>query len=271
MTTTKANELAVPYVTPVETYAVSIILPFLGIVFVLLRFYVRSRQKWSIGIDDWMILSALVCISALTLWAQYLIEDDDVGYDHRNGDNAHHRSVVNLTSNSTLSTHQTGVHHKAIAYPTPYVGNLSPEEELTSVNPTIKFMGIVCAFLHSRLIGPLTWAEQIQFVFIILMVLAFGILKLSITFYYRRIFVTARGSLFDWTTRVAIAISVMWTITFVFGTIFSCGRHVSANWGSVQDALVYCGVGTNFTSALVVSDLITDVMVLCLPLPVVSK
>lgn len=101
------------------------------------------------------------------------------------------------------------------------------------------------------------------------MVLAYNILKLSITFYYRRIFVSARGTLFDWTTKFSIAIVVMWTITFLFGNIFNCGKHVSASWGSVQDNLTYCGAGTKFTSALVVSDLITDVMVLCLPLPVV--
>ena len=62
MNTNKTTELAVPYVTPAETYAVSIILPSLGVMFVILRFYARVRQKCSIGIDDWMMLPALVCI-----------------------------------------------------------------------------------------------------------------------------------------------------------------------------------------------------------------
>ena len=101
------------------------------------------------------------------------------------------------------------------------------------------------------------------------MVLAYGILKLSITFYYRRIFVPARGTLFDWTSKVTIAIVVMWTITFFFGGIFNCGTHIFANWGSEQDILLYCVNATYFTSALVVSDLITDMIVLCLPLPLV--
>ena len=45
---------------------------------------------------------------------------------------------------------RTGVHDKAIAYPTPYLGDLSLEEELTYVNPTIKLMGIVCVLFALR-------------------------------------------------------------------------------------------------------------------------
>lgn len=54
--------LSVPYVTPGEIYSASIVLPILGIVFVLLRFYARVVQKKSAGIDDWLMLPALVCV-----------------------------------------------------------------------------------------------------------------------------------------------------------------------------------------------------------------
>ena len=116
----------------------------------------------------------------------------------------------------------------------------------------------------------LTYVEQIQYAFIILMVLAFGMIKLSITFYYRRIFVTGRGLLFDWITKVAISIVLVWTIGCLFAFIFSCGIHISAYWGSTQGYITYCGPSDYVSNAFVVSDLITDVMVLCLPLPVVS-
>ena len=105
----------------------------------------------------------------------------------------------------------------------------------------------------------------------ILMVLAFGIIKLSITFYCRRIFVIARGSCFDWITKAAVAIVLLWTVGCLFAFIFSCGTHISANWGSDQDWMMYCGPSDQASSAFVISDLITDVMVLCLPLPVVSS
>lgn len=97
------------------------------------------------------------------------------------------------------------------------------------------------------------------------MILSFGIIKLSITLYYRRIFVGVKGTLFDWITRTAIVIVVLWTIACLLGTLLSCGTHFYANWGS------YCGAMTDITNAFVVSDLITDIMILCLPLPVVRS
>ncbi|MCJ1466752.1 hypothetical protein MMC07_005372 [Pseudocyphellaria aurata] len=102
-----------------------------------------------------------------------------------------------------------------------------------------------------------------------LMVLAFGIIKLSITFSYRRIFVTARGTMFDWTTKAAIAIAVLWTISCLIALILSCGIHFSAHWGNYQDYTRYCKAAEDIYMTFAISDLITDVMVLCLPLPVI--
>lgn len=62
MATPETAALSVPYVTPGEVYAASILLPFLGIIFVLLRFYVRALQKKSTDIDDWLMLPSLVCV-----------------------------------------------------------------------------------------------------------------------------------------------------------------------------------------------------------------
>lgn len=103
------------------------------------------------------------------------------------------------------------------------------------------------------------------------MMLAFGIIKLSITLYYRRIFVGVKGTLFDWITKTALVIVVLWTLACLLGTVLSCGTHFYANWGSVQDIAMYCGPMTDITNAFVVSDLITDTMILCLPLPVVRS
>ena len=61
MATIEYTKLPVPYVTPGEIYAASIVLPLLGIVFILLRFYARTLKKNSIGLDDWLMLPALVC------------------------------------------------------------------------------------------------------------------------------------------------------------------------------------------------------------------
>ena len=93
MATTKTTELLVPYMTPTDTYAVSTILPSLGIIFVLLRFYTRVQQKWSIGVDDWMMLPALVCLFCSYNLNAILIADYNVGYNHRHGNNTYYRLV----------------------------------------------------------------------------------------------------------------------------------------------------------------------------------
>ena len=98
---------------------------------------------------------------------------------------------------------------------------------------------------------------------------ALGFLKLSIAFFYRRLFVTSRKTVFDWATKVAIAIVIAWTLSLFFGFMFSCGTHISASWGSVEDEKDYCGAATDLDNALVVSGLLTDVMIFVLPLPVV--
>lgn len=54
------------------------------------------------------------------------------------------------------------------------------------------------------------------------------------------------------------------------GYVFFCGAHPSASWGSVSDEKQYCGAGMQLNDAFVVSDLLTDIMILILPLPVVS-
>lgn len=119
-------------------------------------------------------------------------------------------------------------------------------------------------------VQSLTSEGQIQYAFMILTIFAFGFIKLSICFFYRRLFVPTTNTVFDWVTTMSIVIIVLWTFSFTTGFIFSCGTHFSAGWGSVEDYKTYCAVATNLDSPFVVSDLITDVIVLCLPLPVVS-
>ncbi|KAL8732415.1 MAG: hypothetical protein Q9166_002815 [cf. Caloplaca sp. 2 TL-2023] len=85
------------------------------------------------------------------------------------------------------------------------------------------------------------------------MVLAYGFLKLSITFFYRRLFFTARKTLFDWATKIAIAVVFLWTISFFLGFVFTCGLHPSAAWGSIEDRKDYCGAELDLNDAFVVS------------------
>ena len=88
------TELCVPYATPGATYAASITLPGLSIIFVLLRFYTRSLHKNAFGMDDWLMLPALVCI--LDSPTEYNITNTrpGVGYGYCNGNNPRYRLVA---------------------------------------------------------------------------------------------------------------------------------------------------------------------------------
>ncbi|SLM35585.1 hypothetical protein LPUS_04890 [Lasallia pustulata] len=112
-------------------------------------------------------------------------------------------------------------------------------------------------------------AQIIEYPFLYFTLLSYGFIKLSIAFFYRRLFVSSRGAWFDWATKISIAVVILWIIAFFFGYIFSCGTHFSAWWISFEDNAKYCGVLPDYDTAFVVSDLITDIMILCLPLPVI--
>ena len=111
---------------------------------------------------------------------------------------------------------------------------------------------------------------KVQYAVLLQITLAYGFLKLSITFFYRRLFVVRSGSPFDWASCITIAICSIWTIAFFSALIFQCGRHVSANWGSVEDDIRYCQSSLNIEDIYSVSDVLTDSLVWLLPTPVVS-
>ena len=105
--------------------------------------------------------------------------------------------------------------------------------------------------------------------FFILTVVAYGCIKLSVLFFYRRLFVNGTTRTFDYITKVAIGIIAAWTLTFFFLQLFFCGVHIEKDWGPLID-LESCIDGFKYDDALFISDLITDVLVIGLPIPIVN-
>ncbi|MCJ1440998.1 MAG: hypothetical protein MMC23_001484 [Stictis urceolatum] len=101
----------------------------------------------------------------------------------------------------------------------------------------------------------------------IILMLALGFIKLSILFFYRRIFVSHRGNRFDILNKTAIVVIFLWTFAYLFIDVFACGSHLTASWGSLEQQSLHCDI-TGYTSeyGFVISDLILDVFVICLPL-----
>lgn len=112
---------------------------------------------------------------------------------------------------------------------------------------------------------------QIDEAFNLLMIATYGIIKLSVVFFYRRVFLGRKMSVFDIVTKITILVIIAWTVAFFIRYIFICGTHLAADWYGVYDWEAYCPMEYHSKSALIISELITAVLVLGLPLPVVRK
>ena len=103
------------------------------------------------------------------------------------------------------------------------------------------------------------------------MVICYGFVKISIVYFYRRIFVSHKRTAFDITTTVVNVVLFLWSVCFVLMVIFDCGSQVFANWGKPADQASYCSaICHTMEEGLAGSDLILDVVLLVLPIPSVS-
>ncbi|KUJ07752.1 uncharacterized protein LY89DRAFT_789440 [Mollisia scopiformis] len=116
------------------------------------------------------------------------------------------------------------------------------------------------------LIDKLTYFLQL------FLIISNGFIKLSVLFFYRRLLIVDKRGVFSWVTFVAVAIIFLWTLAYLFTFIFGCGLHMSAYWGSLQGVEKYYGKG-GFTieRSFYISDFVTDVMILCLPMPMIWR
>ena len=101
------------------------------------------------------------------------------------------------------------------------------------------------------------------------MIPANGLIKLSAVLFYRRIFVVNKRTTFDHITKASVAVVILWTVAFFLATIFGCGKHFTYPWSPLID-IGKCNTNMRL-DALMISDLITDILVWLLPIPVVCQ
>ena len=99
------------------------------------------------------------------------------------------------------------------------------------------------------------------------MPLLYGIIKLSVILFYRRVF---RGPIFDPYSLVMCILIVLWSLSFCLSQAFQCGTHVEYLWTPGLD-VTKCYNGTPWELSFGVSDILTDLMVLATPLPIIYK
>ena len=102
-----------------------------------------------------------------------------------------------------------------------------------------------------------------------LQVVSLLLLKLSAIMFYRRIFCSANRGWFHITTVIMAVIVLAWGLAFFFAFLFQCRLKFWANWSTALNVLTYCDNTTIRSLAYALSDFITDLLVLLLPLPMV--
>ncbi|GAP91496.1 putative plasma membrane protein Pth11-like protein [Rosellinia necatrix] len=134
--------------------------------------------------------------------------------------------------------------------------------------PTPVPSGTQASEAYGLFIDAYVLEAKIQFAVQFLLAFAYVFVKASIVLFCRRIFVGHKGSPFDWASWIVLGIVILWSAGFLIGgLIFGCGKAVELHWAPLQVLLeAGCDASTP-EAALVISDLILDLIILLLPLP----
>ena len=115
-------------------------------------------------------------------------------------------------------------------------------------------------------LGKAHSCDQMKFAFNLMQVIILGTIKISVIFFYRRIF---RGRAFDYYSKGMIIIAIAWTIAFFFSVLFECGTHFEYLWSTLLNLVTHCTDEEKFFKAYAISDVIIDVLILAMPIPMV--
>ncbi|CAD6590567.1 MAG: hypothetical protein ASARMPREDX12_004421 [Alectoria sarmentosa] len=92
---------------------------------------------------------------------------------------------------------------------------------------------------------------------------AFGLTKVAVVLFYRRIFTVRTFSIISW---VMIGLTITWTIAFFAANLLQCSP-ISYNWASLDATSGTCIHTTMMYLAQAWSDVFTDILILSMPLP----
>lgn len=98
-------------------------------------------------------------------------------------------------------------------------------------------------------------------------ILALATIKLSILFFYRRIF---RGQAFNIASWVLIGVVGAWAVTFFIAILAACGTSIAANFQTLGALKGECVDTFDILIALAVFDVAVDLAILIMPIPLVS-
>lgn len=99
-------------------------------------------------------------------------------------------------------------------------------------------------------------------------VLSIGPTKVSVLFFYRRIFSKNGTRWFNITSLIMIYIVVGWTISFFFVNLFECGLDIDQLWMMKPTASRQCVRQFKMCQSQAYSAVATDILIIILPIPI---
>ncbi|KAI0135792.1 hypothetical protein F4814DRAFT_444598 [Daldinia grandis] len=117
----------------------------------------------------------------------------------------------------------------------------------------------------------LTLKSQLEWTFFLMLPIATGCMKASFLFFYMRVFATQERGAISRFLKAFIVFTAMWTVAFFFGTLFKCGRDFWALWSSQVEFQAHCSSNTKLILALCITDFVTDIFIICIPIPLVLR
>ncbi|OTB14125.1 hypothetical protein K445DRAFT_23906 [Daldinia sp. EC12] len=110
-------------------------------------------------------------------------------------------------------------------------------------------------------------AQKYKYVFQVIEKPAFGLIKLSLIFFWKRLFRPAKY--FSTVCWVMIGITSGWALSFFFATLFQCGTKWKFNVADVKTFRDECNSSPNMIAAFTGLDLLTDVIIMFMPVPLI--
>lgn len=101
--------------------------------------------------------------------------------------------------------------------------------------------------------------------------LTVGCYKVSILFFYLRIFAVDRKQAISRLLLAFIILILAWRMGFFFIFLFQCGSHISYQGSVPAVDLANCPHQTPLKSSLCISDFIMDIIILLIPAPLVWR
>lgn len=113
--------------------------------------------------------------------------------------------------------------------------------------------------------------SQIYWAIELMQVPALAAIKMSLVFFYRRVFNQGASQWFRILTATVLTIIAIWATSFFFTFLFMCPGHPDVYWSTLARQKKICVDTAIVHNSYGISDVIIDIFVILLPIPLVSQ